>query len=243
MMPASKRSDGAPWRNLYGRRHGKTLRKGQVEHLENTLPKLMPKGVSWEDNPKREPLDLQVLFGEKCPLWLEVGFGNGEHLLHMARLYPKVGFIGCEPYVNGVATLVPKIAESGLQNIRVHPGDARDLLDVIPAGTVEKCFLLYPDPWPKTRHHERRFMNKDQIDQLANAMSPGAEFRLATDIPDYVRHSLELMQARTDFHWMANSATDWRHPWSDWTRTRYEAKAIREGRKGHYLTFTRCKEI
>lgn len=228
---------GAPWRNFYGRRHGKTLRKGQVEHMETTLRDLSPPDISWEDNPDRNPLDLPALFGDDRPVWLEIGFGGGEHLLHMAQTYPEVGIIGCEPYVNGVAMLVPRIAETGMTNARVHMGDARDMLDVLPEGSLDKAFLLYPDPWPKARHHRRRFVEPENIDQLSRALKPGAEFRVATDIEDYVRHTLEHMTARDDFEWLAQRPDDWRKPWADWHRTRYETKAVREGRTPHYLTF------
>jgi tRNA (guanine-N7-)-methyltransferase len=228
---------GAPWRNFYGRTRGKALRKGQVAHLQTTLKALTPPGVGWGENPARHPLDLKALFGDDRPVWLEIGFGGGEHLLHMAQTYPEVGIIGCEPYINGVAMLVPRIAEQGVKNARVLHGDARDLLDVLPAGSLEKAFLLYPDPWPKKRHHKRRFVNPENIDPLARALKSGAEFRVATDIKDYVRHTLEHMTARDDFAWLAEGPEDWRQPWADWHRTRYEAKAIREGRTPHYMTF------
>ena len=225
------------WRNFYGRRFGKTLRKGQVEHLENTLPKLQVPGVSHEDNPDRTPLDLKALFGRDCPLWLEIGFGSGEHLLHLAQANPDVGFIGCEPYINGVATLVPRVAELGVENVRVHPGDARDLLDILPLPSIERAFLLYPDPWPKKRHHRRRFVTPEHLDPLMRTLKPGARFHIATDIGDYVRQSLEQLAGREDLIWTAEQASDWREPWEDWYRTRYEAKAIREDRVPHYLTF------
>ncbi len=238
-MSIPKAPHGAPWRNFYGRTHGKTLRKGQVVHMETTLKELSPKNVTWADNPDRNPLDMAELFGDNRPVWLEIGFGGGEHLLHMAQTYPEVRIIGCEPYVNGVAMLVPRIAETGVTNARVHMGDARDMLDVLPAASLDKAFLLYPDPWPKSRHHRRRFVEPENIDQLARALKPGAEFRVATDIEDYVRHTMEHMTSRSDFEWLAETAEDWRKPWADWHRTRYEAKAIREGRTPHYMTFRR----
>ncbi len=230
---------GAPWRNFYGRTHGKTLRKGQIKHLETTLKDLTPPGVSWEENPGRDPIDLEALFGDSRPVWLEIGFGGGEHLLHMAQTYREVGIIGCEPYINGVAMLVPRIAQEGVKNARVLHGDARDMLDVLPEASLDKAFLLYPDPWPKKRHHKRRFVNGENIGPLARALKPGAEFRIATDIEDYVRHTLEHMTARDDFEWLAQGPESWRAPWDDWHRTRYEAKAIVEGRTPHYLTFRR----
>ncbi len=238
-MKQKKPTDGGPWRNFYGRRFGKTLRKGQIYHLENTLPKIAPKGVTWEENPDRNSIDLVELFGDDRPVWLEIGFGGGEHMLHMAQTYPDVGIIGCEPYVNGVAMLVPRIAEEGITNARVHMGDARDVLDVLPEGSVEKAFLLYPDPWPKSRHHRRRFVIPENMDALARALKSGAEFRVATDIEDYVRQTMEVLLAHDEFECLNENPKDWHDPWADWHRTRYEAKAVREGRVPHYLTFRR----
>ncbi|MEL6648500.1 MAG: tRNA (guanine(46)-N(7))-methyltransferase TrmB, partial [Pseudomonadota bacterium] len=156
-----------------------------------------------------------------------------------AALNPDVGMIGCEPYINGVAMLLGKIRDARCQNIRVHPGDVRDLFDVLPAQSVAKAFLLYPDPWPKKRHHRRRFVTPEYLVPLARALKPGAEFRVATDIPDYVRQTLQQVP-RHGFSWTAERPEDWRVAWPDWTRTRYEAKAIREGRVPHYLTFTKA---
>ncbi len=238
-MHTDKHPSGSPWRNFYGRRHGKALRKGQIAHLENTLPELAVPDVEWADNPDRNPVDLRALFGDDRPVWLEIGFGGGEHLLHQAQTYPDVGIIGCEPFVNGVAMLVPRIAEEGVENARIHMGDARDLLDVLPEASLDKAFLLYPDPWPKARHHRRRFVIEENLRPLARALKPGAEFRIATDIADYVRQTLEVITAMPEFEWLAEGPKDWREPWSDWTRTRYEAKALREGRTPHYLTFRR----
>ena len=235
-----QRDDGAPWRNFYGRRHGKTLRKSQVTHLDTTLAPLRLENVDWESNPNRRPLHLPDVFGRTAPVWLEVGFGGGEHLAAVAAAHPEVDFIGCEPFVNGVAMLLAKIAAQGLTNIRIHPGDARDLLDVIPAGALGRAYLLYPDPWPKKRHHRRRFMNAEALDPLARALAPGAELRLATDIEDYVRHALVQVDRHAAFTWTATSPVDWRDPWDGWVRTRYEAKALRENRRAHYLRFLRA---
>ena len=238
-MPEPKRKDGAPWRNFYGRRSGKALRRSQKEHLRTTLRRLAPKGVSWEENSDRNKIDLRTLFGDDRPVWLEIGFGAGEHLLHQAQANPETGFIGCEPYINGVAALLPKLDAANVENARIHAGDARDLLDVLPDASISRVFLLYPDPWPKKRHHRRRFVTAENIDPLARVLKPGAMFHVATDIPDYVRHALEHMMQRDDFTWTANTPADWRQPWPDWYRTRYEAKALREGRMPHYLTFVR----
>ncbi len=234
-MTDTKHPSGAPWRNFYGRFKGKTLRPNQKDYLESDLDALSPGAVSWEVNPDRAPLDLNAVFGGK-PLWVEIGFGGGEHLVHQAKTYPEVGIIGCEPFINGVAMLLGKIRESGVSNLRVHPGDARDLFDVLPAGSVEKAFLLYPDPWPKKRHHRRRFVTQEHLEPLFHVLKPGAEFRVATDIPDYVRQTL-IEAPKAGFEWLAEGPGDWRHPWGDWHSTRYEMKALREGRMPHYMTF------
>jgi tRNA (guanine-N7-)-methyltransferase len=228
---------GAPWRNFYGRRRGKGLRDVQKTYLDEDLARLSPGPVSWDANPDRHPLDLASLFGDR-EIWVEIGFGGGEHMVHQARQHPGAGIIGCEPFVNGVAMLLARIRDAGVRNLAVHPGDARDLFDVLPQGSVSKAFLLYPDPWPKKKHHRRRFVTPEHLAPLARVLKRGAEFRVATDIPDYVRQTLEEVPA-AGFHWAAEGPDDWRHPWDDWISTRYEQKAFREGRRPHYLTFRR----
>lgn len=235
------RDDGAPWRNFHGRRHGKTLRKGQVEHLETTLGEVEVPGVSWADNPARAQIDLAALFGGALPrqLRLEIGFGGGEHMLGVAAENRDIGVIGCEPFINGVAMLLAHMARQDITNVRVHPGDARDLMDVLPPASMDMAYVLYPDPWPKTRHHKRRFINPEQLDQLATVLKPGAELRVASDIPDYIRHSLAAVFDHPEFEWTGQRPADWHEPWDGWVRTRYEAKAIREGRTPCYLRFRR----
>ncbi|MEM9843713.1 MAG: tRNA (guanine(46)-N(7))-methyltransferase TrmB [Pseudomonadota bacterium] len=228
---------GAPWRNFYGRLKGKALRPSQQVYLDEDLEALSPGPVGWDVNPDRIPLSLDTLFAGR-PIWLEVGFGGGEHLVHQARANPDIGFIGCEPYINGVAMLLGKIRQAGCSNIRVFPGDARDLFDVLPEGSIDKAFLLYPDPWPKARHHRRRFVTEEHLQPLARALRKGAEFRIATDIPDYVRQALQEVPG-AGFDWQCVGPRDWRTPWEDWIPTRYEQKALREGRVPHYLTFLR----
>lgn len=231
-----KSPSGAPWRNFYGRIRGKSLRDSQKSYLRD-LEEIGLDGVDWDENPDRIALDLDALFGQR-PVWLEVGFGGGEHMVHQAVSNPGVGIIGAEPYINGVAMLLGKIRRAGASNIRVHPGDARDLMDVLPAGSIDKAFLLYPDPWPKKKHHRRRFVTAEHLEPLHERLKPGAEFRIATDIPDYVRQALEEVP-KAGFEWLAERAEDWRTPWPDWISTRYEQKALREGRVPHYLTFRR----
>lgn len=222
-----------PRRNFYGRRHGKTLRQSQKGYLAE-LDELRPRGITDVENPRRAPLDPHSFFGDDRPLWLEIGFGGGEHMVHMAGLYPQAGIIGCEPFINGVAMLLGKIRAAGAENLRIHPGDARDLMDVLPAASIDRAFLLYPDPWPKKRHHRRRFVTPEHLLPLARILRPGAEFRIATDIPDYVRQAREEV-AVVGF----TLEHDGDRAWEDWISTRYERKALREGRVPHYLTWRR----
>lgn len=236
MTKADTSQDTSPdRRNFYGRRHGKTLRSSQKTYLSEDLEILRPRGISREENPDRAPIDPQSIFGDARPIWLEIGFGGGEHLVHMAAKYPSIGLIGCEPFVNGVAMLLGKIRSAGVTNLAVHPGDARALFDVLPDACIAKAFLNYPDPWPKKRHHRRRFVTQNHLQPLARVLSPGAEFRVATDIDDYVRQTLEEVP-KSGFDLVSAGA----EPWSDWLSTRYEQKALREGRPQHYLTFRRA---
>lgn len=228
---------GAPWRNFYGRFKGKTLRGSQEEYLEQDLASLSPGKVLWEENPERENLDLEGLFGSR-DVWLEIGFGGGEHMVHQAATYPDVGIIGCEPYINGVAMLLGKIREAGVENVAVHPGDVRHMFDVLPEASIARAFLLYPDPWPKRRHHRRRFVTPEHIAPLARVLKPGAIFRVATDIPDYVRQTVKEVPPQ-GFTLLNPDPESWQDKWDDWISTRYEQKAYREGRKPHYLTFQR----
>ena len=236
-MENDKHPSGAPWRNFYGRFRGKTIRASQHDYLDNDLEPLSPGPISWDVNPDRNPIDLSDVFGDK-DVWLEIGFGGGEHMVHMAGLNPQIGLVGCEPFVNGVAMLLGKIRRADVDNLAVHPGDVRDLFDVLPAQSISKVFLNYPDPWPKKRHHRRRFVTQEHLVPLQRVMKQGAELRVATDIKDYVRQTLEEVP-KAGFEWLAQGPTDWREPWDDWISTRYEQKALREDRTPHYLTFRR----
>ena len=235
-MEEEPQESGLGWRNFYGRRHGKALKGSQRAWLAEDLAALLPGPVSRSENPERRPLDLSARFGER-PVWLEIGFGGGEHLVHQAARNPDVAVIGCEPFINGVAMLLGRIRAAGVTNLAVHPGDARDLMDILPEASIERAFLLYPDPWPKRKHHRRRFVTTEHLVPLARMLAPGAEFRIATDIPDYARQALREVP-RCGF---TETATDRETPWPDWTRTRYEAKALREGRRPIYLTFRRSR--
>lgn len=218
---------------LYGRRKGKTLRPYQAGLVETLLPQVALDLSAPIDDPAK-------LFPQRPDdLRLEIGFGGGEHLAADAQARPERGFFGCEPFVNGVAKLLVEIETRGLGNVRVHPGDAGELIDALPARSLSGVYLLYPDPWPKRRHKERRFVSDDMLARLARAMRSGAELRFATDIDDYAGWTLARILRSPDFDWPAGGVEDWIHPWAGWPGTRYEAKAFREGRRPAYFTFVR----
>lgn len=183
-------------------------------------------------------IDPAKLFGRAMTAcWLEIGFGAGEHLAWQAAQHPEVGIIGCEPFVNGVSSLLHQIDKSGLDNIRIHPDDARPLIDALPDGSIDRCFLLFPDPWPKARHHRRRFVGPETLDAVARILSDGAEFRLASDDSGLVDWMLYQLRRHPAFRWAASRAADWRTRPPDWPGTRYESKAL-HGRPV-YMTFHR----
>ena len=173
------------WRNNFGRRRGKALRNSQKFYMQD-LEKYCPYGIRLSENPNRNKIKF---FNNKNPVWLEIGFGSGEHLFFQAQSNPDVNFIGCEPYINGVATLLGKLQSQNLQNVIIYPGDVRDLMDVIDEQKLDRVFLLYPDPWPKRRHHKRRFVSKAFLDPLIPLIKTGGELYIATDIGDYVRQT------------------------------------------------------
>ena len=179
------------------------------------------------------------LFAPEREVWLEIGFGGGEHLLARAIERPDVGFIGCEPFVNGVAKLLAGVDAGGLENVRVRADDATALIEAAPPAYFSRIYLLYPDPWPKRRQQKRRFVSEDNLARLARVLKPGGELRFATDIDDYAGWTLARFLASPLFAWDARQADDWRLPWDGWAPTRYEAKARREGRGSAYLTFRR----
>ncbi len=219
----------------YGRRLGRKLRPGRAAMLETLLPEIR---IPVEAG---RTLDPWSLFAARPPrLWLEIGFGAGEHAAWQAEHHPDVGLLAAEIFVNGVASLVRHIAERNLANIRIHPEDARSLLAALPDGCLDRVFLLHPDPWPKARHAERRFVNPANLDALARVMADGAELRIASDHPVYKIWALEQMGKRRDFEWLARRAEDWRVRPADWPETRYEHKAKGEGRASLYLRYRRC---
>jgi tRNA (guanine-N7-)-methyltransferase len=229
-----------PRREFYGRRSGKTLRPNQKRLMAELLPRVALRGVDAGENPDRRSLPVTALSPAGKPVWLEIGFGAGEHLAAQAAAHPEADLIGAEAFVNGVASLLGHVEACGLGNVRVHFGDARDLLEVLPPASIARVFLLYPDPWPKLRHHRRRFVGPENLAALARVMVPGAELRIASDIPDYVAHALAALAGARDFEAVVAGPPGWAEPWPGWPGTRYEAKALREGRAPHYLTFRRA---
>ncbi len=216
---------------LYGRRAGHKLREAQAALVEDLLPQLAVPGG---------PLDAYTVFGEDRPLELEIGFGAGEHLAGQAAMRPGTGFIGCEPFLNGVVGALAHIRDGGLTNVRLHMGDALDVLDRLPDASLDRVYLLHPDPWPKARHAKRRFMNAGPIDMVARTLKPGGEFRFGTDHPVYVAHAMMVMQAQAaHFDWQVDTAKDFLTRPTDWPETRYERKARRLGHEVWYFRYVR----
>ncbi|WP_296743244.1 tRNA (guanosine(46)-N(7))-methyltransferase TrmB [Mesorhizobium sp.] len=219
---------------FFGRRRGKPIRPHQVAALESGLRALRL------DLASEAPTDLRALFTAGVSvLQLEIGFGGGEHLLHRAGEAPATGFIGVEPFVNGMAKMMTRLDERPLANLRVYDDDATRLLDWLPPASLDGIDLLYPDPWPKKKHWKRRFVGPANLDRFARVLKPGGRFRFASDIDSYVNWTLLACRANGAFAWQANEAADWHRPYEGWPGTRYEAKAIREGRRPAYLTFLR----
>jgi len=223
-------------RRLYGRRMGHRLSPRRRKLVETLLPELR---IDLGAGP---PADLAKLFSEPVEqVWLEIGFGAGEHFAWQAARNPSVGLLGSEAFINGVATLLASVESQQLGNVRIHDGDARDLLDGLPDAGLDRIFVLFPDPWPKKRHWRRRLFSPAIVAQFARVLRPGGELRTATDIGDYARAMLLAMQQEPAFEWQARRASDWRNRPSDWPQTRYEQKALREGRTPYFLTFGRLR--
>jgi len=228
--------DGAlhPHGSFFGRRKGHKLRAHQTDLIEHLLPRLAL------DIGGPSPRDLAGLFDPLADaVRLEIGFGGGEHLIAEARAFPATGFIGCEPYVNGMAKILTQIEAHNIGNIRLFAGDAAELLAWAPPDSLERIDLIHPDPWPKRRHWKRRFVQDASIAAMARALKPGGEFRFVSDIDDYCAWTLAHLARSPDFVWTAERAADWKQPWADYTMTRYGTKAEREGRKAAYLRFRR----
>ena len=231
-MTAQKAGDPTTLNRLYGRSSSHKLRPAQQAMIDTLLPAIAVPGEG-EITPER-------LFGDSRPLHLEIGFGSGEHLAARADLLPDHGFIGCEPFVNGVATALGHVRDRHLANVRIHAGDGLDVLRRLPDGCLSFVYLLHPDPWPKARHAKRRMVSDGPLDLIAAKLKPGGELRLATDHPVYLEWTLMIMQRhRRQFEWLAHQPADWLEPPGGWMETRYGAKSRREGRHPYYLRYTR----
>jgi tRNA (guanine-N7-)-methyltransferase len=219
-------------RAFFGRRKGHALRPQQAALMETLLPKFAL------DLGAPAPANLARLYPQPPDLVrLEIGFGGGEHMIAQALQHPRTGFIGIEPFVNGMAKALAAVAAKNLSNIRLHHGDAVDVLAWLPAGSLARVDLIYPDPWPKRRHWKRRFVQDRSVAEIARILRAGGEFRFVSDIPDYAAWTLERLLRSPAFVWTAERADDWRRPWPGFAGTRYEAKAKREGRLPCYLIF------
>ena len=220
--------------SFFGRRKGHKLRIHQADLIDNLLPHLAL------DIATPAPARLAELFdGDIENVRLEIGFGGGEHLIAEAQAFPNIGFIGCEPYVNGMAKILTQIEAHNVSNIRLFAGDAAELLAWAPPHSLARIDLIHPDPWPKRRHWKRRFVQDATVAAMARVIKPSGEFRFVSDIDDYCAWTLAHLLRSPDFHWMAERADDWRGPWDGYTMTRYGKKAAREGRVAAYLRFRR----
>jgi len=223
-----------PRGSFFGRRKGHKLRSHQADLIEHLLPRLAL------DIGQPGPSDLAGLFDPPAgDVRLEIGFGGGEHLTAEARALPDTGFIGCEPYVNGMAKILTKIEAHNIGNVRLFAGDAAELLAWAPPRSLGRIDLIHPAPWPKRRHWKRRFVQDATVAAMARVLKPGGEFRFVSDIDDYCAWTLAHLARSSDFVWTAERASDWKLPWADYTMTRYGAKAEREGRQAAYLRFVR----
>ena len=231
-MTAFKPGDPLTLNRLYGRASGHKLRKGQQELVDTLLPRI--------EVPQDGDVTARALFGDDRPLHFEIGFGSGEHLADRADMLPDHGFIGAEPFLNGVAAALAHVRERNLRNVRLWRGDALEVLQRVPDGGLTFLYLLHPDPWPKARHAKRRMVNDRPIDLIAAKLRPGGEFRLATDDPTYLAWSLMVMQRHDgQFEWLAERPHDFLEPPGGWIETRYGAKSRREGRRPYYLRYRR----
>jgi tRNA (guanine-N7-)-methyltransferase len=229
-MTANKLGDPTTLNRLYGRSKGKKLRVEQSDLVETLLPEIAV--------PEVGDLSSIALFGDNRSMHFEIGFGGGEHLAYRADMLPNHGFIGCEPFLNGVAQALAHIREGTLRNVRVHMGDALEVLRRVPDDSLSFVYLLHPDPWPKARHAKRRMMNDGPLDLIASKLKPGGEFRFGTDHPIYLRHALMVMQRhRHQFSWLCNKAQDFQVRPGGWPETRYEAKARRLGHEVWYFRY------
>ncbi len=224
--------ENAPRIQFYGRRKGKPLKAGRLSLLDSLLPEL-------RIAPGDQDIDFKSLFPGKSAVRLEIGFGSGEHLAAQAEANPEIGFVGCEVFVNGVASLLRYVAERQLGNVRIYDNDVRHLLPRLKPASLARVSLLFPDPWPKSRHAKRRFISTSMLDRLAEVLIDGGEFRVASDHPTYIEWTLVHAPRHPAFLWEAQNPGDWRLRPADSTATRYEEKAIAAGRTPVFLNFSR----
>lgn len=230
-MTAHKEGDPTTIRRLYGRSKGKKLRPAQEALVETLLPRIAV--------PVEGHIDSATLFGTDVPLHFEIGIGSGEHLAQRADMLPDHGFIGCEPFLNGVAAALRDVDERHLGNVRLHHGDALEVLERLPDASLRFVYLLHPDPWPKARHAKRRMMNLGPLALIAAKLQPGGEFRFGTDHPVYLRWALMMMRDRAEFEWLCNSPSGFLKRPGGWPETRYEAKARAKGHEVWYFRYRR----
>jgi tRNA (guanine-N7-)-methyltransferase len=221
-----------PHGSFFGRRKGHRLRSHQADLIEHLLPRL-----ALDTSGKSQPGLAELFDAPAEKVRLEIGFGGGEHLIAEARAFPDTGFIGCEPYVNGMAKILTQIEAHNIGNIRLFAGDAAELLAWAPPRSLARVDLIHPDPWPKRRHWKRRFVQDATVTAMARVLEPGGEFRFVSDIDDYCAWTLAHLSRSPDFVWIAERAPDWSLPWAGYTMTRYGRKAEREGRQAAYLRF------
>ena len=232
-MTAFKSGDPLTLNRLYGRASGHALRKGQQELVDKLLPQI--------EVPAEGEVSARQLFGDERSLHFEIGFGSGEHLADRADMLPDHGFVGAEPFLNGVAAALAHVRDRQLANVRLWRGDALTVLDRVPDSALSFLYLLHPDPWPKARHAKRRMVNDGPVEMFATKLKSGGEFRLATDDPTYLAWSLMIMlRHRAQFEWLAEKPADFLEPSGGWIETRYGAKARREGRRPYYLRYRRA---
>ena len=217
----------------FGRTGARALSQRQQDLLDQLLPRLQL------DLAAPSPCLTTLFTNPVTETWLEIGFGGSEHMIWQAAHHPDVGIIGCEPFIDGVVKALTAVDEQHLGNVRLHADDARDVLRWLPDASIDRAFILFPDPWPKARHRKRRLVSAPTLSLLARVMKPGAELRVATDIADYARTMLSAFAAQSAFHWSATGPGDWREQGSDWPVTRYQRKAIREGRRSYFFRFKR----
>lgn len=219
---------------FYGRTKGRPLRTTNQRLMEDLWPDIQI------NLPENSSLDLATLFlNSPTQIALEIGFGGGEHLAHQASLNPDMGFIGCEPFLNGVANLLQHVEKNSLKNIRIFKGDARVFLDALPSASLDHVFLLFPDPWPKARHNKRRFISPENLVKLARVLKPGGILQLATDHVDYFEWMVDHLEKCLDFKWLNPNSGEWGQEPHIWTQTRYQKKALTEGREARFLRYER----